>query len=134
MKRRYTKYYDEFEELVVKTSHGCWKWLGRRDYQGYATLCGIKAARISFEKYKKKIPPKICVLHTCDNPECTKPKHLWLGTRGDNNTDRANKGRNKFEWRTLSINQVRKIRKYHKHKKYNQSELAKKYNVSAMTI
>lgn len=33
------------------------------------------------------------VMHTCDNPRCIEPTHLVLGTRADNNKDRANKGR-----------------------------------------
>lgn len=27
------------------------------------------------------------VLHRCDNPQCVKPSHLYLGTQSDNNKD-----------------------------------------------
>ena len=33
------------------------------------------------------------VMHTCDNPRCIEITHLRLGTRADNNRDRAAKGR-----------------------------------------
>lgn len=33
------------------------------------------------------------VRHTCDNPRCINPAHLLIGTRADNNRDRADRGR-----------------------------------------
>lgn len=33
------------------------------------------------------------VRHTCENPRCINPEHLLLGTRADNNRDRAERGR-----------------------------------------
>lgn len=38
------------------------------------------------------LPP--VVRHTCDNPRCINPEHLIPGTIADNNTDRADRGRN----------------------------------------
>lgn len=37
--------------------------------------------------------PEPCALHTCDNPACCNPGHIWEGTKGENNADRARKGR-----------------------------------------
>lgn len=33
------------------------------------------------------------VRHRCDNPRCIEPTHLLLGTKADNNKDRAERGR-----------------------------------------
>ena len=33
------------------------------------------------------------MLHTCDNPPCCDPLHLYFGTNADNNADMSSRGR-----------------------------------------
>lgn len=54
------------------------------------------AHRVSYALYKGPIKDKH-VLHSCDNPSCVNPDHLFIGTHQDNMTDMKNKGRAGFE-------------------------------------
>ena len=51
------------------------------------------AHRVSWIIHNGKIPADMCILHTCDNPPCVNPKHLWLGTLKENSQDMVRKGR-----------------------------------------
>lgn len=96
--------FDRFEIYVVKNSSGCWGWSGTKDRHGYGTLSGRrhngefrkspeKAHRVSYEMAFGVIPDGLVVRHKCDNPECTNPEHLELGTQSDNMKDCAIRGR-----------------------------------------
>ena len=86
----------------VEKSEGCWKWNGSKS-SGYGRFSvGSKnegyylAHRFSWEMHNgKKIPEGMFVMHKCDNPECTNPDHLLLGTPKENTQDMISKGRKK---------------------------------------
>lgn len=75
----------------------CWLWTARLTHGGYGQIKwgGIyrKASRVSYELAHGKFPDELFVLHTCDNPQCVNPSHLFLGTQQDNMDDKVNKGR-----------------------------------------
>jgi hypothetical protein len=53
----------------------------------------VYAHRIVWEAHHGTVPDGLCVLHRCDEPACFDVRHLFLGTVGDNNDDRDQKGR-----------------------------------------
>ncbi len=86
----------------------CWKWTGRKDRHGYGIMhyrnidgtphWTVLATRISWFLHHGEMPQDKHVLHSCDNPECVNPNHLFLGTHVDNMADRDKKGRNKVHF------------------------------------
>jgi len=81
----------------VDKSGDCWLWTAYRDKDGYGNISIGKpmlAHRAAWELVNSPIPDGMCVLHKCDVPSCVNPAHLFLGTKGDNNTDRSGKGHN----------------------------------------
>jgi hypothetical protein len=75
----------------------CWIWKRSKIKKGYGhpKFKGklILAHRLSYLTFVGEIPNNLFVLHTCDNPPCVNPKHLFLGTNQDNMKDRNNKNR-----------------------------------------
>jgi hypothetical protein len=80
----------------VQKSDGCWEWLACKTRTGYGHFAingrYMSAHRTSWLMCNGD-PGDKHVLHTCDNPGCVNPAHLFLGTHADNMRDREQKGR-----------------------------------------
>ncbi len=74
------------EKVDCARSDECWEWQAYRNPGGYGMfkLDGLMylAHRIAFAVTKGDT--ELDVLHTCDNPPCCNPVHLYAGTDEDN--------------------------------------------------
>jgi hypothetical protein len=88
--------------LISDFPDDCWLWHGSvdmsygriflfRDENGKSTR--IKSHRFSYLLYVGPIPKGLHCLHTCDEPRCCNPLHLFLGTHKDNMYDMIDKRR-----------------------------------------
>ena len=120
---------ESFFEKIDKSDdeNGCWKWQAALDGNDYGIFCVFKtnfrAHRFSYEWHKGLIPKGMMVCHTCDNPPCVNPDHLFLGTAKDNAQDMVKKGRNRT--RVLTKKQKLSIRNSLRKRYYNRIGLIK---------
>lgn len=87
----------DFWPLVkIGKKEECWNFIGRLDKNGYGKF-RIKpdylAHRISYRFKVGPIPSGGHILHSCDNPSCCNPAHLFLGNHSKNMQDMWDKKR-----------------------------------------
>lgn len=75
----------------------CWPYMAAKFHNGYGAFsvnrAPKRAHRIAFEIHNGFIVHELRVCHSCDNPPCCNPAHLWQGDDIANVKDRDQKGR-----------------------------------------
>jgi endogenous inhibitor of DNA gyrase (YacG/DUF329 family) len=142
---RQKKLVKRFWKYVV-VSDDCWGWSGTLDEKGYGRVrtwvedrwIPRLAHRVSWELHRGPIPDGLSVLHSCDNPPCTRPEHLFLGNQLDNMQDCASKDRHTRGERSatakLTEAQVIEMRARFAAGERNYSKLGREYGVSAVQV
>lgn len=97
-----------WSKVDKKGEDECWNWLGYKNKGGYGRVqindWQYYAHRVIYNlafpnviniRAPKETDEKGFLLHTCDNPSCCNPKHLWVGTHRENMEDKVKKNRQK---------------------------------------
>ena len=77
----------------------CWPWHGSRSPDGYGEIRFTRSRKKAvathvaiFVDRREIVPSGMLVCHTCDNPPCVNPNHLYVGSRADNMRDMHDRG------------------------------------------
>ncbi|CAB4128378.1 hypothetical protein UFOVP106_53 [uncultured Caudovirales phage] len=141
-----------WSKVDKKAENECWNWKGYKNDGGYGRTWindyGYYAHRVIFDLvYPNTITlsaPKDTdesgfLLHTCDNPSCCNPNHLFIGTHTENMADKVAKNRqtkfptDKGPRCKLSMAQAREIRQLRKNG-ISARELSQRYELSLASI
>lgn len=120
---------------VTDNSEDCWEWTHALNTRGYGHffLNGkhCSAHRLSY-LWATGHEPTGWVLHTCDNPKCVNPCHLYDGTPQDNANDRVRRGRSRGHRTRLSNYEVTTIRSLLE--LFTQAQIAAMYGINVATV
>lgn len=128
-------------------TNGCWPWTAgvSSNGRGMVWVDGkMKLAyRVAFELVNGEIPEGLLACHSCDNPICVRPSHIFLGTHADNLRDASRKGRlvGKFHLTGdahpgtyISDTLVREARESYAEGRERQYEIADRLGVDKTTV
>lgn len=137
---RFWNFVDKDGPIQMGMTTRCWQWVGYSNKYGVFRVASkaVKAHRYSYELHRGDRPDGAYVCHSCDNPICVNPEHLFLGTQKDNMSDMARKGRAaKGEVKKdakLTAASIQKIREVYGQSGVTIASLGRQYGVSATTI
>lgn len=132
----------------VNKTPNCWLWKAGCFSKGYGQFRvgkkKVRAHRFAYELIYGTILRGVSVCHTCDNPKCVNPKHLFLATAKGNALDREAKKRHPHldgydksgannpatKLTQRAVQQIKQLRKLG----YTYRDLAKRFGVSYSQI
>lgn len=137
------------DKWTVNEETDCWEWNRFRDAHGYGKIgtriegrgVATAASRVALRvKLGRPLELGMLACHTCDNPPCVNPDHLYEGTPKQNSADMMERNRHNDSFmlgglvtRKLQQEDAVDIRERTTAGEY-QADLAREYGVSVSTI
>lgn len=131
----------KLHQCVENPQTGCW------ETEVYRKVAVIHRKRyrlyqLYYILFKGGLTPGLQVCHSCDNPFCVNPDHLWEGSHQDNHEDKVKKGRHRNGASPGELNgsaklsraQVEEIRFRYIPRKVTMDQLAREYGVAKSQI
>ncbi len=88
-----------WDKIDKRGPNDCWNWMAKATHPfGYGRITAVtgiqvKAHQAVFALTFGHIPDGMVICHSCDNPKCCNPSHLFIGTQAVNHEDMMNKNR-----------------------------------------
>jgi hypothetical protein len=130
--------YRFWRRVRMMEKNNCWPWTGGLDKYGYGNFYDprvrriVRAHRAAWELAYGAVPQKLKVCHSCDNPRCVNPAHLFLGTL--NIRDMVAKGRWRCAKRLSPVDERRILTRLKKTYHGLNAELCREYGVGPGVI
>lgn len=81
-------------KVDIQGPDDCWNWKGATSNGRAFHASSVKKSNAArFVLFGPYADSPLWALHTCDNPLCVNPNHLFAGTAQDNADDMMEKGR-----------------------------------------
>ena len=130
-----------WQHVDIRGPDECWPWQKALNV-GYGVIGNhgrnILTHRLAYELTCGPIPEGMLVCHSCDNPACCNPAHLWLGTPADNMYDRHAKGNYAKGARhpnsKLTTEQVHEIRRLAAMHSITQTAIGEHFGIDQTTV
>jgi len=134
--------HDRFWEKVdARGPKECWPWLAGIHHKGYGAFQTSKgqtpAQRIAWELGNgRAMRDDAFGCHTCDQPLCCNPAHIWEGSNSENLADCARKGRLGYLGRKTSKLNVAAVHEIRRRRSQGEltTSLARAFDVCTSTI
>ena len=108
-----------WSKVEVRRSSICWEWRAAKHEHGYGifrspTGAGtVRAHRVAWALANAaEVDAATTINHTCDNPGCCNPGHLYAGTQAENIADMHRRRRRRYAIRFSQSDRDEILRRY----------------------